>query len=334
MKALPKGKEGIQRASERGLDAIVSRDQELAREASARYQSTVEPELNNPVDTEAMRMRLLEGRQGNIDPDSGLPIRSEVDAAYNRAFDRTPEQATVRGTLMRRRGLQQDAAFGTPSPTEGQRANQDVYHTFRGAVREASPAVAAADDAYTAHAKQAARRSDILFNTEENVVPSGGGGGFADARPVDADPSVPMGAAADLEGAPAMRVGKARSATATLSRIGDDNTPGLRAARYLEELAGQDPAFAQALDFIANKKALEGTRFGLPQLPTSLTEATSLAGKLPLMQQNLRALGATAAAAPNVIGPGSLQLNPIMQAMQLDRERQRRMSQTLLRGGK
>jgi hypothetical protein len=333
MKALPPGQEGMQKAQEQGLDRIVNRDRELAKQASDAYHASVEPELAKPIDTDAMRMRLLEGRQGNIDPDSGLPIRPEVDAAYNRAFDRTPEQATVRGTLMRRRGLQQDAAFGAPSPTEAQSANRDVYQTFRQAVRDASPEVASADDAYTAHARQAARRSDILFNTEENVIPSGGGGGFADARPVDADPATPTGAAAALEGPADMRVSKARSAATTLGRIDDTNVPGLRAARFLEELAGQDPEFQQALEFIANKKAYEGTRFGLPQLPTSLTGATSFAGKLPFAQQNARAIGARvldpAAQAAGALSPGKLKINPIMQAYMLDQERKRKLAQAL-----
>lgn len=338
MKALAPGQEGMQQAAEQGLERIVNRDRELAQQASRAYQQAVEPELTRPIDTEAMRMRLLEGRQANIDPDSGLPIRPEVDTAYNRAFDNTPEQATVRGTLMRRRGLQQDASFGSPSPTEAQNAARDVYQTFRQAVRQASPAVAAADDSYTAHARQAARRSDILFNTEENVIPNGGGSGAPDARVIDADPSVPTGAAAALEGPADMRVSKARSAATTLSRVDDTNVPGLRAARFLEELAGQDPAFAQALNFIANKKALEGTRFGLPQLPTSLTGATSFAGKLPFAQQNLRALGARIVdPVANSVGRGAgpaLTLNPVMQAFQAEQERKRRMAESLLGGGR
>lgn len=319
------GAEGIQKAAERGHGKVARRMAAKDATESRAYHEAVDPRLDTPVDADALRMDILEGRQAHLDPDSGIPLRDDVDAAYNRAFDNTPETPTVRGTLARRRALQQDAAYESQNPSEKQLANREVYQTFRRAVRNASPEVAAADDRFTAHAGQRSRANDILYNTEENVIPSGNA--HPDALPIDyAD------APESASGRP--RVGKERSAVSTLKRIDDDNEPGLRAARYLEELAEMDPAFAQALDFIAAKKSQVGTRFSLKGLkPTSLTGATEFGGWGPTARQNARALGAQVLdpLAQSAISPGPLRMHPLLQKIADDKERQRRLAEKMTR---
>lgn len=296
MQALPPGEEGNRRAAEMGLDRVLQRDQQLGQEAGQRYQQAVGPHLGQPVDREALVRQLRAEMMGNVDPDTAamlpngapapgsVPLRPQVQGALQGAVDRTPANPTVQGTLARRRAMQQDAAFDSPNPTPEQQGARDIYGTFRQGVRNSSPEVAAADDAFSNYARTAARRRDILFNTEDNVMRGGN-------QPTPTgDQILPEDAMA-----PTMRVGKEKAAATTLGRVGDENVPGLQVKRYLEELAAQDPEFAAALDMIAAKKAQEATRFGLHgHSPLSLHGATEFHGLGPLIRQNARAIGATA----------------------------------------
>ncbi len=378
MKALPKGREGIRRAAEKGLSRVVSRDQELGDEASKSYQAAVGPPrrppqegteyidapvlrgdrtsqavedivgprtpeqtslfdatrainspgseptrnyspqipvrtpaepaegLARPVDRKALIDALQAARSRQANPDTGQPYNKTTDAKFQAAIDalgpngRTveghdvqrwePQRNTVGGVLGQRRALRKEGAFNSPSPTEGQQASRDVYHEYRGAVRKAAPDVAAADDAYAQFASKAQRRRDIVFNTENEVLK---GGSQSPVEHADTIGDVPQTLAEDLGKSPTdqLRVGKAKAGATNLGRIGDTNDPGNAMAPFLDELAAQDPEFAAALNFIRNKKAQEGTRFGLNgQLPESLTSVNAAVG--PALKQNARAIGA------------------------------------------
>lgn len=289
--------------------------------------------LQRPVDRKKLIASLEEARAKNIDPDTGKPIIPAVEARYLQALEAMgPEGTTntVGGTLARRRGLRDEAGFGSPSPTPDQGAARKVYGAYRQGVREAAPDVAVADDAYASHARQASRRRDILTRSESPISSGPRPGEQApDAEFADG----PQGAAADLASAPEMRVAKEQAGTRMLKREGDTNEPGLNAQKYLDELRAQDPEFAAALDFIGNKKALEGTRFGAPHLPTNLGDAAGHLGPMPIryLHQNARALARPLDAA---LGAGAnLRLaapfsgavgNPLFDANEEDKKRRKK----------
>lgn len=310
--------------------------------------------LSRPIDRQRVSSDLRAARSSRLSPDTGRPyVGAEATAGkldeLAKVFEREGRQVmnpqadygysyespvdTVGGALGQRRALQRSAAFRSASPTPDQLAAQEAYQALRGSIRNAAPDVAAADDAYSDYARQAERRRDILYRTEDNVVRGGGH-----------HPEVPDMEYADELGQapPQMRVGKEQAAAQTLGRIGDTNEPGLRAARYLGELAQMDPEFARALDFIANKKALEATRLSLHGLkPTSLTGAVSHGGLLPFFEQNARALGAKAvdplaSALARNLSPGALQrapgaLPPAIQLIQAAQEARRREAEIAAR---
>lgn len=472
---LEPGAQGVEDAASKGLDKVMARDAELAKEASATYQAGTKPHLGEAVDREALVGDLEYVRAQNLDPDTGAPMNEALDNQLKAAIEKVAKQPTARGVLANRRAMKKDAAFDSRNPTPEQKIKREVYGAYRGAVHKASPEIEAADTAYAnEHAIPAARRRDVLFNTENEVIQrpgvtelpdgevpfapeddlplppteapappappaappaapaqaapprapkpqpeepaelelyrmQGTAGQIADARaealiaeikgsgpktnvprgkvppaapigddigaadtlpggrfvpaeppgartvvdsrtltgrgprtevirrtlagrpaqdvmeelppapaeplrveaPAVAPPAPPAEAPPPASAAPAaveppaarpplppkpepkLRVGKDKSATTLLKRIGDDNEPGVRAARFLKELSDQDPAFKKALDFILQKKAYEATRFSLRGMkPTSLTGATEFGGWGPFFHQNARAIGA------------------------------------------
>lgn len=281
MKSLPPGRQGMQEAADTTVDKIAGRETQLADEAEKAWNLVgADPAvLEKPVDTKVIRQRLEAGRARNLNPDTGRPINSTIDSAYQRALDDLPgapggveptllDQATVGGTLKMRQALKRAAAFDSHEPTPEQLAARDVYHTFRAAVRDASPDLAEADDAFAAHSRAAERRADLVGVDLTNADP-----------------------------------GKKETAAARLGRIGDDNVPGLRVQRRLAELEQSDPEIGAAINWLADKKAKEAVRFGAPHMPTHLSAATLLAGIPRAVGQNARALGA------HVVDPLSLALS-------------------------
>ena len=284
--AVPKGNEGMQVASERALQRVLNRDGELEQGARQAYRDRVDPELGRPVDPDTINRPLHDARVANLNPDTGAPLHPRVEDRLAAAMEETGKGApSVGGTLARRRALKRDAQFQNPSPTPEQEAARDTYQALRSGVREASPAVREADDAFAAHARTRDRRSDILFNTEEQVI----------ARNGEMPEVTPPVEYADevFEAGARPRVGKERSAVTTLGRVGDDNVPGLRAKRYIEELQLQDPKIAEAIEELADIKARELTRLSLKGLgATDLQGAVQGAGLFRTVGQNARGIGA------------------------------------------
>lgn len=272
-----------------------------------------------PVDRDALLADLRAQRAENINPDNGLPHDPALDAKFEEAINKVlaGDRVSIRGALGERRALKNKSGFGSPNPTEGQEANRGIYGALRRSIRKASPDIAAADDKFAARARLGERRRDILFNTEDNVVTQGNAHGEGNARPTEFSDEPIATAEGELAGEPQLRVGREKAAVATLKRVGDTNEPGVRAKRYIEELSAQDPEFAAAVDDIANKKAYEMTRVGLPQKPTSLSGA--MMWPLRLGEQNLRALGGRAIdpalqVGRSVLGTPQLQV-PLLRAL-------------------
>lgn len=261
MASLPKGKQGMQEAADATVEKMATREKTLAAQREAEWDMTgADPAtLAKPIDTKPILQQLRAGRQKHIDPDTGLPAdgADSIVAAYDRAISRTGAQATVGGVLKRRQSLKKSAAFDNPNPSPEQLAARDVYQTFRQAVRGASDELAAADDAFSASAKAADRRAELV------------GADLTTAGP------------AQME-----------AAAARLGRVEDTNRPGLRTQKRLDELHESDPEIAAAMDFLANKKAQEAVRFGLPNTSPDLSKATLFAGIPRFLGQNARAIGA------------------------------------------
>lgn len=270
--ALPAGKEGIRRASERARDEILARDATLTGEATGAYRGAVDPLRPQRVPATPVQTRLLDLEAQNM-TSSGEPISATLPRVSERVSRQVGEAPTLDDLLRIRANLDEQAGFGAPAPSNSQLATRQVRGAVRQGIREASPVVAAADDEFSRFAQTQNRRSDILTGRE------------AGARAADA-PVIP-GEAAPL------RVSDEVGAATRLGRIGDETEEGLRLAPYLEELAAQDPAFRQALDRLVAKKAFEGTRLSLTNpIQQNLTKATGFAGFKPLLQQNAQALGA------------------------------------------
>lgn len=327
MARLPKAEEGIQRAAEEGFRRVAKRDTALAQEASDAYEGTVGPRRGLPVDRDVILGRLGKARDANMDPDQpSLPLNERVDSKLQATEEAIAETPTVRGALARRRALKREAAFDSPSPTPEQQAARDAYHAFRAGVRDASPEVASADDAYTAAARQAARRRQLMSLGEDAVL--------GETQPLRPPTEIDV-ADEPIASQPDLSPAKERAAARMLGRVGDRNKPGLEAQKYIQELADQDPRIADAIDFIANKKAQELTRFRLNPV-----DAPNLSGamlpKLRMAAQNARALGTEVvdplartlalSLEPPTVGVAT---NPIIRA----RERERRRANAARTGG-
>lgn len=287
-----------------------------------------------PVDRGSVLGDLEMGRRGNINPDTGAPAIPGVDAEFQRAVEAMGPEGTantVEGMLKLRRALKVKANFANTAPTAEELAARHVYQTFRQAIRNASPEIAAADDAFAASARKAGRREDIMHGSEDPA-----------AQP--ATPETPH-EPSDLIDAPAepvdpkIRVAKEDAGIRKLKRIGDTNEPGLFAKKHLQELGAQDDEFASALKFIEDKKAYEATRLAKPPLPTSFSEA--FMWPLRLAHQSGRAALAQGLD-PAAQAVGNLRLaapfsgavaNPLFAAQQAATDRRKRRAETLQRGG-
>lgn len=245
--------------------------------------------LKRPVDREKMIGFLQAQQAKNIADDTGKPLDDALDAAFNRAITNLGPKGTtntVGPTLGRRQAIGRQANFGSPSPSPEDRANQQIYGSYRQAVHEASSEIKAADERFSPYATKRDRRRDIIYNTEDAVGQPATLPAEAPANPTAGDELV--GDTGQFQPAqPVIRPGKEKLGVRNLERYGDvKSKPGREAQPYLEELANQDPEFRAALDFIANKSAYEGTRFALSShLPQHLTSATALGGKLSTFMQ-------------------------------------------------
>lgn len=288
--------------------------------------------LQRPVDREKMIGFLQRQQAKNVAPDTGKPIDDALDAAFNRAITNLgPEGTTntVGPTLGRRKAIGRQANFGSPVTTPEERANQEIYGSYREAVHEASPEIRAADERFSKYATKRDRRRDIIYNTEDAVGQPATLPAEAPATPTAGDELV--GDTGQFQPAqPVIRPGKEKLGVRNLERYGDvKSKPGREAQPYLEELARQDPEFRAALDFIADKSAFEATRFGAPHLPTHLSDATAFGGKLRFLGQNLDATkaqlldpAARAAAKLKLAAPFSGSVSDqLLSAKDKDRER-------------
>lgn len=332
MKSLPSGAKGNQRASEIARDRVLTRDDEIASEAQQAYRNAVDPRVKTPIDPDAVRAPLRDLAEAN-QTSTGANVNPGVPPMLRRVTDGLGYEPDVGDALKLRRAIGEEAGFGAAAPTQEQLAARKVYGALRQSVRQAAPEVAQADDAFANYKRGQARRNDILFRSEDG------------GRPVDL-PDHMGPEAASLAEVPsarqAMRIGDEMKAATAIGRFGDDSVEAQRLAPYLEELAGQDPKFKEALDFLLAKKALEATSPSLsPVLQTNLNQAVSLGGMLNVGKQNARALGRTtfdlgdalSSNAAEATGGAAALKNPVVSAYRNQQERkekeQRELSEKL-----
>jgi hypothetical protein len=285
-RALPRGKEGVQRASEQARDDILAEDEAMTAQARQDYRAGTEAALNRPLPMEPIRRRVLDVGVQSRPISSDRTDPTPIVQRGQRVLSDLRNNPTVGDALQVRRGLDEDAAFGAPAPTPEQLAARQVRGAVREAVRDASPAVAAADDQFANFRRGQERRNDILFSSEQ--------GGRAASLSDEALEAMPAGMRQ------ALRVGDEKKAAAVLERLGDDSVEALRMAPYLDELRAQHPAFGQALDRLMAKKSLEATRlFTLEpgprtNLQNAVAQVPGVGGPMSMALQYGRGLGRTA----------------------------------------
>jgi hypothetical protein len=310
-------------------------------------QSFPQEGLAAQVDRPALEAAIRESASRNINPDTGLPYNKAIDKRVTRllkelgpATERVttdvtvdvPKPTTLGGVLGQRRALKGEAAFESAAPTDKQKAAQAAYGAYRGAVRKASPEVIApADDRYAAFARKRTRAEQIL-GVEDEVAKQ------SQMQPLT-ESEAPFELADEIapEKTWSLPVGKEKTAATNLARVNDTNVPGVNMAKYLEELRRMDPEFDKAIQFIADKKALEATKFGFHgHLPESLHSVKAAVG--PALRQNVRALGAGVESVANRaagadLGAGrlapTLALNPVLRAYQAQQAREQQAAENL-----
>lgn len=271
MKALEGGEEGVQKAAEEGRDRILARDVELNREAGQAFGEATDPLMGKVADPAPMRKALMELSLANR-TSSGEPLKKgAVQKRIKEIMDTLGPEPTVEDLVKVRRSLDEGRAAQSLNPTDEQVLNREIY----AAIKDSIPEMKEADKAYAIAMDRSRRTKDIISNKEANVVDAEGEG----------------------------RVTTEKAMARNVGRVGDTTRPGLEMRAHLEELANQDPEFAAALDFVANKKAKEAVGFGFSTpVQSKFTEVAKLFGLGPLIQQNARAALSTASTAAKGAG--------------------------------
>jgi len=301
---------------------------EVKANLSSPVQQRLTPVMESDVQTNVRRVtdRTDGGfvTKSHFEPD---PSRAGDVRVGHRPGEVVRGPAATRRDLIEQRRAVKKQAYGTPGDTSARTvAARDVYGSVDEAAKAAVPGLKDIDKRYRDFQVKRQRRSDILTSDPKAL----------DTKVVD-----------DVEefAAPMrdrLRAGTEQRITTNLKRIGDTNQPGLRVERDLAELRLQDPEFDKALQLIEDKKALEAIRFRpRSSLPESLTGATALAGKYPLLAQNSRALALRSL--PGLEGAGLLAdalrfsaptVNVLTAAARREAERKKKASENLKRAGK
>lgn len=240
--ALPKGREGVVKASEQARDKILKRQGDLNSEASGKYAAVEAAEAGGEANLSAVRSQLQKLREGNM-LSGGTPISKALDDEISGMESLLMNASTNKDLLAIRRSLQERANFANKAPTDREESARKLYEAFRQGVREGSPKLAAADDEFSAVMTESGKTNELL--------------GSSKGKPIKT------------------RQQKTKAA-AELEYLDDESIPALRRKGGLEELRQQDPGYAGAMDELGAKKALEATRFSLePGVRTSLTPAIS-----------------------------------------------------------
>lgn len=259
-KALPKGQEGITRASEQARDTILARKGDIEKQGSAAYGAVVEPAKKMPAKTQPIRDKLQEIRAQNT-MDDGTVVDEVLDAELAKLEAKTLSDRSMNDVLKLRKSLEKSADFGNTNPSDKAKAHREIYHAFRDGVRATSDEVAQADDAFSAMKEQGGVVEQVM-------------GGKVNPK----DPKSMRRAAAELEHA-------GNSTTAAHQR-----QPGY------DQMSALDPGYREAMKQMEAKRALEATRLFTtePGTRTGLGQAVEhLPGGMPLqlLMQYGRGLG-------------------------------------------
>lgn len=262
--------------------------------------------LDQPIDHVAAIAQLNKAMGEYLDK-NGQPLTGAktIVRLFKEEIKRIKPGFTVGDMVELRQSAGDSADFLNPNASETAKAYRKVYHAYRAAAHagDRSGNLAEADAGYSAAARQKARGTDILFNTEGRVAgdetgPAAGEVDELGAALHEADALVAPGRG------PRLRVGKEKAATALIKRIGDTDDPGLFANPYLEELGTHGHAKDLA-DYQAQKDYLN-TRFSLAY-PEGAKGVLDAGGKL--MGRNARWAGATALDAGGGVSRGVGALN-------------------------
>lgn len=307
--------------------------------------------LAAPINRDALEEALNASRARNTNTRTGQPYNEDIEKRLKKLLDsfgprtkavdsdvtfQRPSPMTTDEALNFRRDLKAESAFDSAAPSKEQLTARSAYGDLRGAIRDASPdVIAPADDAFaatkrmTTRAKQIVGVEDEILQQSRPLHPEEAGYELAD----DFNPAKP-------EKSWSLPADKETKAATNLARVNDDNIPGVNMNKHLNELRKMDPEFDKALQFIADKKALEATKYGFHgHLPESLHSVKAVVG--PALRQNVRALGddieqLASGVAEGTSGPGgfapSLALQPFIKAIAAEKERKRRGLSTLGRG--
>ena len=268
--ALPVGKKGYVEAAKNARNTITESGQTELRTARANYGREIdeiaEAAGDAAVDQSALQARLQTLRQEN--QVNGVSVDDKLDGALAKVgkmltkktglvgadgADVSVDAASFREVLKTKKAVEKMAEFGMPVTAEN-RPYREVYRALAEEAEAIDPTrrLGQLNKRYAKTMEKLESANDVLYGKEAPEV-----AGRAAAR---------------------------RQATNKLMRVGDDTTAGTVNDEFLEELGNLDPEYRKAIEGVMRKKAIEGTRFGLPQISKSPEKwATGL------LEQNLTA---------------------------------------------
>lgn len=269
--ALPRGKQGYYKAAQNARSKIgenTSGDLAAARKEYADGLAAVENDIGDqvhPTDGVMARMRALheENTVNGVAVDEGLGaaldkmakmLKKPTGIVSREGQEITAPGATVGEMLKVKRAVDKLAGWGMPATPET-RPYRLIAKDLAQEAENIDPRIGALNKKYSAAMGKLEETNDILYGKDAPAV--------------------------------ADRAAGRRQAAGKLARVGDDTAAGSLAQEDLDALAESDPRSAAAIRPIREKKALERTRFGLPQISRSPEKWGG-----SLLEQNLGAAGA------------------------------------------
>lgn len=297
--ALPKGKPGYYKAAQGARNTLsnnASDDLAAARKEYADGLAAVERDVGDklhPTDGIMQRMGAL--REENMV--NGVAVDEKLNAALDKVGSMmkrptgivskdgreiTAPEATVGEILKIKRGVDKLADWGMPATPET-RPYRLIAKDLAQEAETIDPRIGPMNQKYHSSMSKLEETNDILYGKDAPAV--------------------------------ADRSAGRRQAAGKLARVGDDTAAGSLAQEDLDHLAAGDPRAAEAIRPIREKKALERTRFGLPQISRSPEKWGG-----SLLEQNLGAGGARVldplmskiAALRGMLGPAGTAVAPQM----------------------
>jgi hypothetical protein len=278
---------GVRQLADQGIDRIASDRAARAQDEVRLHGEASAPVIGEIANTFPVLNSLESLRQGNVGT-HGKVVNQSLPGIIDSQVDYLKGNPTTGDLVKMRKSLRQGSGFGSTAPTDQQNITREVYDAFRNGIRDSSPEIARADDRLTAFNRQQERFRDIMYGTDKEVDRNLMRAGSNTSPDVDAALEA-LGADVAGQVNPDIRVGKQLTASDRMIRSGGNDVPSDRFARYLNEASDISPAYAQSAQNVADLRARTAVRFSGEALhPESMRP---LVGGLPLIKQNLRAIG-------------------------------------------